>query len=72
MSANMAGRLRAANSVIGRRNAEAYGTRRMYRAADEAQLRLRCLGPARHRFKAAAEMRCPMCQHQTEIVGHVS
>lgn len=47
------------------------GTRDTVRAAPEPQVVLRCMGPVAHRFRAAEQMRCPMCHNMTEIVGHV-
>lgn len=47
------------------------GTRSAIRAAAPAGVRLRCNGPKAHRFKAADRMRCPMCCHDTVVVGEV-
>lgn len=67
------GRYHNAKRLLQRRGPmpDSVGTRNTVRAAQPAEVRLRCNGPKTHRFKAAARMRCPMCAHDTVIIGDV-
>lgn len=68
------GRYHNAKRLLNRRPPikwENAGTKRTDRAADPATVRLRCTGPVTHRFRAADRMRCPMCAHETVIIGDV-